>query len=579
MPDRRQFTAIAWAAATVASFALAASIAIDTIRTVVSLHSSLPWFDDWSNLNLFRYWAEGSLSVLGALASQFGEHRLLVPRLVFLADDLFFRGQGWLELGAILLVQAFHASLFAMVLGGATSRGGGRWGLAALIVAMMFSLKQAANFSSSFQLQFVGVFAAATFAFMLFGRVVERAEAGLAVGTPLAGSLIAAAISTYCMANGLICGFILIVLALAARLGVRIVAVVAFVWIALVILYAQGYHASPGHAPLSDALRRPIALAVYTACYLGNLAGESNPHGAAVLGFSGIVATAAAALLVMRRVVERRSGFALLGVMLFCGATALLTGTGRLSLGVGQALEQRYVTGSVVFWSAQLCFWWIATPRRLPRAALSGLGVWLAVVLVGAQAAAKPALSSQKHDQDTAADLLLLGLDDPATIARIAWVEADVQDDVPVLRGAAISIFGGPEASLFGHPLAASGSVAAPESCTGGIGTALSDPRLGQNGVRVAGWGRDEAHHRRLRRILLADPTGIIVGLAVPDVPGRGLGDWRGFAVTPSGTALTAYGIVDDSHVCRLGTAVVAGSKPPGEPLTGPGETGGPDSE
>ena len=560
MPDRSRFTSLFWAALTVASLCVAGYVAIDTTRTIVLLHSALPWFDDWNSFNLYRDWSDGSLSAIEALSSQFGEHRLLVPRLFFLVDDLYLHGQGWLELAAILLVQAGHAALFAVVLAKAAPRGAGRWAVAGSIVALMFSLKQATNFASSFQLQFVGVFAAATLAFVLFGRVVAQAEAGLPTGASLAGSLAAAAVSAFCMANGLIGGLVLVVLALAARLRARIVAICGLAWLVVALLYADGYHAAPGHAPLSDALRRPVALAFYAATYLGNLAGEANVHGAAALGFLGMIATAAAAVLVVRRRVEPCAGFALLGVMLFCGASALVTGLGRLNFGIDHALEQRYVTGSVTFWSVQLCFWWIAAPARLPRAALVVVGAWLAAVLVDAQSIAKPALYIQRFDQDDAADLLLLGLHDPATIRRAAWDADDVRDNVPIMRDAKISIFGGPDAALFGHPLGDSGRIAAPDTCSGTIGAAVSDPRLGREGVRVDGQGSNEARHRRLRRVLLVDRSDTIVGLAVSGNPAAKPGEWQGFAVAPVGTALAAYGVLDADNLCRLGEPrIVAG--------------------
>ena len=51
----------------------------------------------------------------------------------------------------------------------------------------MFSLRQAPNFSSAFQLQFVGVFAAATLAFVLFGRVLLVDRSGTVVGLATTG--------------------------------------------------------------------------------------------------------------------------------------------------------------------------------------------------------------------------------------------------------------------------------------------------------------------------------------------------------------------------------------------------------
>ncbi len=194
----------------------------DTLRAVVPLWSPLPWFDEWATVDLIAGWQDGTRTVGNVLFSQHNEHRILVPRLVFFADDLLFRGRGYLSLAAIFAVQLLHAGLFAAVLGRSRPARAGRWAIAAAVLAAMFSLRQDENFSSGFQLQFVAVFAGATLSFVLFGLAAKREVQRRPVRAALLASLGAALITTLTMANGLVVGYVLVVLALIARLRPRV---------------------------------------------------------------------------------------------------------------------------------------------------------------------------------------------------------------------------------------------------------------------------------------------------------------------------------------------------------------------
>ena len=202
-----------WGALTVAALAFAGSIVADTLRAIVPLWSPLPWFDEWATVELLRAWHEGEMSAAEVLFAQHNEHRILLPRLVFFADDLLFRGGGYLSLAAIFAVQLLHAGLFAAVLGRArrspaTPMRAGRWAVAAAVLALMFSLRQAENFSSGFQLQFVAVFAGATLSFVLFAAAVRRERMRGAAGAALPASLAAVLATSFTMANGLLAGYV-----------------------------------------------------------------------------------------------------------------------------------------------------------------------------------------------------------------------------------------------------------------------------------------------------------------------------------------------------------------------------------
>ena len=543
----------------------------DTLRAVVPLWSPLPWFDEWATVDLIAGWQDGTRTVGNVLFSQHNEHRILVPRLVFFADDLLFRGRGYLSLAAIFAVQLLHAGLFAAVLGRSRPARAGRWAIAAAVLAAMFSLRQDENFSSGFQLQFVAVFAGATLSFVLFGLAAKREVQRRPVRAALLASLGAALITTLTMANGLVVGYVLVVLALIARLRPRVALACAAFALTLTVVYLQGYEPVAHHAKPAESLHHPLRFLVYTASYLGSIVEPTHPGAAAGLGLFGLAVTAWAGIRIVRQGRDVRPGaLAMLGAMLFVGATAVITAAGRLNLGVDQALSSRYVTGSVTFWAAQLTYWWIEPPRwrlrlglrslptgLLGRVAVAGAAVLLVVTLLREQnGGEKSQLAVQSFQQNESGNALMLGLHDPVVASRAAWSDEAVQSLVPVLRDDGLSIFATRDFAAIGRPWVDRGRLGEP--CGGTVLAAVADPALGPGGVRVSGRVDDRPHQPSIRRVFLADADGRIAGLASGAIPGAARGAWRGYAVAPVGAALTALGLVDGDALCRIGDATVA---------------------
>ena len=556
-------------AVTAAAVLFAAFVTADTLRAVVPGWSALPWMDEWVSVELLRAVQAGEMALGEALFSQHNEHRILIPRLVFLADEALFGGQARLSLCAIFAVQALHAGLFALLVLRAKPPWPGRWALAAVMVAIMFSLRQAENFTYGFQVQFVGVFAGATLGFVLFGRAVARARAGLAVWPALAGSLAAVLASTLTMANGLAAAVILVPLAVLARMRPWLCLVCAAWAIALALVYFDGYRSVAHHSQPVESLRHPVALMAYVAAYLGSLWTSGELVVALTVGAAGILATVAAVLRAARQPATPPAALALVGVMLFIGAAAAVTASGRLSFGIGQALSSRYATGSAAFWAAQLSYWWIHPPRiagaarrdwaeAATRGAVAVLAAALCRVIVVEQRAARPAMAEQGFARRDATDLALLGLQDPAVFGRVAWTVEEAERLLPVLRDDGIAIFDLPESRWIGRPLVVPGDAEPAASCAGRFDSAVADPSLGTNGIRVSGGADpDETDHPVIRRVLLADADDVVVGLATGGIPGASRGAWRGYAVAPAGARLTAWGRRPDGGLCRIGDAVV----------------------
>ena len=368
------------------------------------------------------------------------------------------------------------------------------------------------------------------------------------------------------MANGIVAAGVLVAMALLARQGWRITLACVALVIAIGIVYFHGYEPVEQSSRPIDALAQPVAFVSYVAIYLGSILGATTA-GAGALGWVGIVAAMVATIRVGMARPVRSTSLMLVGVMLFVGATAAITASGRINYSLQQALSSRYVTGSVTFWCAQLCFWWTDPPvwpaRRIvsswtSRIAVGVLGIVLVIAMGKVQSAIKPVLLAQNYRENDAANLLLLGLDDPTVVGLTAWSDADVHELMPLLRERRLSIFGGPDGGRFGVPVAQKSIVPQPGTCTGAITTAVADSRLGPDGARVSGQAWNLAERRQIRRVLLTDGRGNVVGFASSGIPGGARSEWHGYAVAPIGETLSAYGVLDKERLCALGRAPLA---------------------
>ena len=115
----------------------------------------------------------------------------------------------------------------------------------------------------------------------------------------------------------------------------------------------------------------------------------------APLGFTpallaGLVGLAAAGLaglaLITGRLARDRVTLTLVAILLFVGMTAAMTGMGRSSFGIAQALASRYATPSAIFWAALIVLavlWLRARERAWPALVLLGAGAMVSLAAIG----------------------------------------------------------------------------------------------------------------------------------------------------------------------------------------------------
>ena len=313
------------------------------IRTIVDGYSPVPYGDLWGLLAFVERGLQGDFGI-SDLWAQWNEHRLFLARIQFLVDYRFFDGTNvylfvWIATSCLLLAGTFAAAVWFETRDWLLTLG-------ALAVAGTSALPLAGleNLTLGVQVQFVQVFLWSAVSIL---SVVMAARSTLAsrqaIGAGVAA--VAAIAATYSLANGLLAWVVLVVLAVLLGLDRRCTAALVIVGLATTATYMWHFELT-GERSLSD----PVGLVHYVVLYLG-AAPTPNAGSAAIAGTAGLVL-----LLVLCRLAwtERRGPSILVpfgaGVSAFIALTAAQTATGRLDLGVDQALTSRYSIASYTFW-------------------------------------------------------------------------------------------------------------------------------------------------------------------------------------------------------------------------------------
>lgn len=541
-------------------------------------YSPIPFNDQWVNVQAMK--DAPHVGWIRYLFSQHNEHRILVPRLVFLADWTWFQGRNGLNLVAIGLFQLLGGACFVHAALSQRPKALGVFGLTAA-VAMIASLMQWENLFWGFQVSFVAVYAAGVWAIYLFCRAAfdeTRTRFGL-----LAAAMAFFVVATFSMANGVFAGAAMVLVGLLARRR-GFVITAGLVTAVLLAVYLQGYHRPEAHSPPGLALQHPGRFVFYVSVFLGNLWAPGRPDAAALIGLVGMAATFAMFVLLLRKDGRDPVRAALFGVVLFVGMSAAVTSLGRLNFGVVQALSSRYITPTAYFWASHALFWaltlergsggWISLSRtpeawvltlqrgliawaRLGLAVVFGLLLWRLIHLQ--PLAAEQALINTRERMLSASSALLGGIDDPQAFLGVYPDAHIVESLAPFLRETHTSVFADPPGATVGaafrRPLAPA------TSCRGFFDFLIPSP----DGIwRAKGWGWDVKARRTFSRVVLVDGSGQVLGIGLsgmprPDVSKAvsevrdGRAGWIALIRQGAGPEVTAYGLTEAGAACELG--------------------------
>ncbi len=548
---------------------------LGTAHAMWATYSPTPFSDQWSELFSWRQTIKDGW--LNYLFMQHNEHRILFPRLVFLADLEWLRGRDGLNIVVIGLTQLVGAAFFVQA---ARTRRPGALELlgAAVALSLLFSLMQWENLFWGFQVQFVGVYAMAAWGLYAFCRASREPQA---LSWPwLATAVVFLVFATFNMANGVLAGVAMAAVAIVTRRGLVATAAAGAATAALLALYLHGYHAPGYHAPPSLALHHPGRFATYVAAYLGNIWCPGRPPPAALVGLVGMAVTAAMLVVVARDPTRDPARAALFGLALFVGLSSTMTSLGRLHLGIGQALSSRYMTPTAYFWAAHAVFWTRHPPPvfgRPGRLVLGGaLGLAL-VRLIMLQADGYQQVQGAHERVILASSALLGGIADSDAQHGVYPNLSIVRDVLPFLQRQKLSLFADPPPAVVGARFTR--AVGPANLCRGAfdsLGPAPATPAdaspddaaVAPPGApaawRAQGWGWDLAARRSISRVVLTDDAGAVLGIglsgiqrddvkkAVRQATSRTSG-WVAAMNRGGGHAVIAYGITAAGPACELG--------------------------
>lgn len=478
-------------------------------------YSSVPFWDMWNGyLEFYAHSSEG-WEPWWALHN---EHRILLSRAIFWVDLHVFRGSMVLlftlnVLFSVCIFLCFFAALRRLVPDGQRSITVAA--AAGLIAVASFSWIQSDNFTWAFQSQFFLAYLVPLLSFCLLAWSAERDSRPLFILALLIGMLGAAT-----MANGVLASPVLVVLGLFLRLGWRRIAALGVAALVELIGYFHGFEAPPGHTTLMGVLReQPLDLLHYLLMYLGGpwffvFQGRSQwfPIIGGVLLLTGIVAVGVS-LLRARRAAPLQ--LALLAFLLFFGGTALGTASGRLSIGVEQAMSSRYLTPQLMAWSALLILL-VSQFRRFSQPLLVGLALVIPLALLHWQLLTLiPATHLFGHK--VAALAVQMGVRDSDYIGRVYFNDRIIFGMADQAKREHLSIFD--DAPYRAYAEHAGKPIERPTAaCKGYLDEAKVLTR--QDGAyRILGWLTKADDFATPAFLLVADADGRVIGSALTGIP------------------------------------------------------------
>jgi hypothetical protein len=474
---------------------------------VITTYSPLPHWDEWA---LFDHLATGSAS-LSWLWAQHNEHRIPVPKIFFLLDVYFFRGTQAFLLTSIFFIQLLQTALLSFSLWMLGGLRGSPWRTGTgLIAYCILCPTQQENLIWGFQLQFVLPAAMATLAILTLLLYYRKPHAWL-----VATSILAATIATWSLANGMLLWPLLLLAALLLGMRRSVLLVIALFAAGNIGLYLYHYHRPGPPAEFPGLILAADRTLHYVAVYFGStFVRHSSGWIPLLAGTAGLCA----ALVIIARVLPQRGRGSLLQLqlsllMLLCVATAFITASGRLHLGLEQATASRYQTFALLFWCslglALLCA--VSKPRDGSRddpstaAKFNTFSGLLLVLMVGFATQVRLPLIDAQWRQLRLKRIslsLLAGVHDPATLADAYPDPQAVLRAARYMKDNRLSIFAGDLYERLGQPFDATYRVRPATDCSGYVSSTQLLPADAGQGLRFTGYAWDKLANRPARDIV-----------------------------------------------------------------------------
>lgn len=546
---------------------------------ILSSQSHVPIWDEWLEIDAVAM-APQHQPPPSWLWSQHNEHRVVFYRLLLLADIGVFHGAHRVFFWSMLVVQcAFLALLLHLVrLEGLR---GPRWRvIAGLSAFCLFCPSQWENFGWAFQISFLlpGMFLTSALAGLLAYARSERMR--LRSWTGLGLSILAASAATYSNANGVVVWPVLLIIAAVLRLRPWVLVLYGVSGTALIGSYLYHYTSPSYHSSPWQSLSHPLALLGYAARFLGVVLPpwmRSRDLVAVSTGALGILAALGAALWVIQRRGWRKPlPAAMLGLMLFSLATALITALGRVGLGSSQAFQSRYQTYNLLFWLSTLTLWFLIGDQSRPILRRIILAAMPVAMLLAAGMLFPLCLRASRMrilSTEAAAMPLLTGVPDKQALAGLYPDPSLPWRDAEYFREQRLFMFSVPAWKTIDVPLESAYHAGARDRCLGQVELVQRIPPSDlvtttiAEGLRISGSAVNGNSGAPIRRLVIA-ANGKVAGFAVGGLQlvrtdktylkKPAFNEWSGSVrLPPKARSLDVYAVDEENRICPIGTAAV----------------------
>ncbi len=468
---------------------------LESLYIVINTYSPLPQWDEWA---LFDHLAQGGGWSLPWLWAQHNEHRILTTKILFLLDVELFQGKQVFLLTCVFLVQLLQVALLSWSSRSLGGWRGSQWRIGTgLIAYCILCPTQYENLIWGFELHFVISACMATLAIVSLILLQREGREKF-----LVMSIAAATFATWSLANGMLLWPLLIGAALWLRRK-------ALVWRSLLIagainiaLYFYRYHRTGGDT-VSPSIVQSLR---YVIVYFGSTFVRHSDGAVAMI--AGILGSLAAAYFIIGTLRDRDTSSPLQTVlsllMLFTLATAAITSTGRLHLGVVQATASRYQTFALPFW----CCLGLTILSRLSGHSIQqcfATGLCIAMLVFATQVRL-PLIDAQWRQLrlKKISLALLTGVPDNEVLAEAYPDPQVVLRSGNYMRQHRLSIFAEPDAALMGKPLGAAFDEIPATECFGALTSEKILPTEEGQAMRLNGFAWDRQANRPARDIVAA---------------------------------------------------------------------------
>lgn len=375
--------------------------------------SPVPYWDMWDGyLGFFLNFDKTNW--ISCLWQQHNEHRIVLSRILFLADFIFFGGY------SVFLIIVNHLLTLAITIFFVYLLKKYQKSDPFLIfftISCVFFWCQNENLTWAFQSQFYLVLLLPLLAFYMLYLAQSNGSSYYFFFACVLGIL-----SVGTMTNGILVLPLMAVYLYITKFEKKRVYTLLTISFCTIFIFFHNHNLPTSHgADFKELIHQPFALFLYTVTYLGNPFCYilKTPYIAPIAGVFILVCSAFAFYRAFLNTPKNTFSLFLLFYIFFIIGSAVITGSGRFILGSNQALSSRYTTTAIMAWVSLIVIY----SQSITKIGKTNLLVWVpfCLLLLGMASFQLNAVSATdvKFQRNVSALALVLGIRDEEQIKYV----------------------------------------------------------------------------------------------------------------------------------------------------------------